>query len=118
VEIRALPISWNEKPATLYFGTDITEYQKLKEREALSLRRIEENIHQMALLNDKIRNPLNIIGAICDFDHSPHANEIHEQILVIQTMIEEVDRGWVESLKIQEFLKRYHDIRFEETNPS
>ena len=89
---------------------DITKQKKLQENEQIALRRIEENIHQMAVLNDQIRNPLTVISVMCETDDPPHKSDIMDQINKIDNLVQEVDLGFVESLKIRDFLRDYHGI--------
>ncbi|HWQ66994.1 MAG TPA: CHASE4 domain-containing protein [Methanospirillum sp.] len=92
------------------FAGDISELKRLQEIQALAMRRIEENIHQMAVLNDQIRNPLAIIQILCDTGEFPHIIEIQNQLQIITDLVLTIDQGWVESLKVRKFLKNQFDI--------
>jgi len=93
---------------------DITRQKKLQENEQIALKRIEENIHQMAVLNDQIRNPLTIISVLCEQDNPEHGEQMQAQVSRIDELVREVDRGFVLSLKIRDFLREYHDIAFDD----
>lgn len=92
------------------FIIDLTEREEARKREASALERIEKNIHQLASLNDQIRNPLTVINGLCEMDEPAHYEQIQEHILKIDQIIREVDRGWLESVKIREYLKKHHGI--------
>jgi PAS domain S-box-containing protein len=103
-------ISEDQVTGVRVFAADITKIKQLQEAQARAIKRIEENIHQMAVLNDQIRNPLTIIGLLCEGDGYPHNREIQAQINIITKMISAIDIGWVESLKIRQLLKNQFDI--------
>jgi PAS domain S-box-containing protein len=96
--------------SVIAFIIDICELKHSQEMQAKATRQIEDNIHQMAALNDQIRNPLTIIFSLCDMDQMPHFSEIETQIQIINDIIKKIDQGWVESLKIRHYLKRHYDI--------
>ncbi|MBN1167048.1 MAG: PAS domain S-box protein [Methanospirillaceae archaeon] len=89
---------------------DITRKKRLEKQQQVALQRIEENIHQMAVLNDQIRNPLTIISILCEEDTPGSCEKILEQINRIDSLVREVDKGFVLSLKIRDFLRDYHGI--------
>ncbi|MBN1167797.1 MAG: PAS domain S-box protein [Methanospirillaceae archaeon] len=99
---------------TLAVVMDITEKKKLQEKEKMALRQIEENVYQMAVLNDEIRNPLCIISVLCEEDNPPHYKDIIDQVNRIDNIVNEVDKGYVTSLKIRDFLREYHNIVIED----
>ena len=89
-------------------GRDISErvlYERLREQ-ALDLN--ARNIAQFAVLADHVRHPLQVIMGVADLlDDAETAEILSEQVKRINTRISELDREWVESRKIREFLKRY-----------
>lgn len=96
------------------FARDITEERELEHQQEVALSRIEENLHQLAAANDEIRNPVAAIIGLADVGGGENAGEIIEQARRIDRIISRLDRGWLESLKIREFLFRYHHIGKEE----
>ncbi|MGC9435726.1 MAG: PAS domain S-box protein [Methanomicrobiales archaeon] len=96
------------------FARDITEERELEHQQEVALSRIEENLHQLAAANDEIRNPVAAIIGLADVGGGENAEEIIEQARRIDRIISRLDRGWLESLKIREFLFRYHHIGKEE----
>jgi len=71
-----------------------------------ALRQIEQNLTQLAILNDEIRNPLAVITGIVSFRDDEVAKPVH----VIDDIVNRLDQGWLESEKIQEYLRKQHDI--------
>jgi PAS domain S-box-containing protein len=81
----------------------LTEAQK---REAYE--QIEKNIEQFAILGDHIRNPLAVIVGLADLTEGEASGRILEQARLIDGIIDQLDRGWIESEKVREFLRRYY----------
>ena len=77
---------------------------------------IEENLTNLATLNDHIRNPLMIISAYTEMDATEHAEVVMEQIKEIDGIINRLDRGFLESEKIREFLRKHHDLGINSRN--
>jgi regulator of replication initiation timing len=70
---------------------------------------IEENINAFAALVDGIRNPLAIISGTAELsvENDDAKKRLLECVSKIDTIVSKLDKGWVESEKIREFLKRY-----------
>ncbi|HMA04583.1 MAG TPA: CHASE4 domain-containing protein [Methanomicrobiales archaeon] len=93
----------NEQLRQEIFQRKLIEGQK---REAYE--QIEKNIEQFAILGDHIRNPLAVIVGLADLTEGAEAAKIMEQARVIDGIINQLDRGWIESEKVREFLRRYY----------
>ncbi|HXW99171.1 MAG TPA: PAS domain S-box protein [Methanomicrobiales archaeon] len=87
-------------------GRDITATKMMEEVEQKAFSQIEKNIEQLAILGDHIRNPLAVIVGIADLDGGPTSASIIQQARIIDTIITQLDRGWIESEKIREFLRK------------
>ncbi|MGE5832637.1 MAG: PAS domain S-box protein [Methanomicrobiales archaeon] len=87
-------------------GRDITATKMMEEVERKAFSQIEKNIEQLAILGDHIRNPLAVIVGIADLEGGPTSEDIIKQAQIIDRIITQLDRGWIESEKIREFLKR------------
>ncbi|WP_292393725.1 PAS domain S-box protein [Methanoculleus sp. UBA303] len=89
-------------------GRDISErilYERLREQ-ALDLN--ARNIAQFAVLADHVRHPLQVVMGVADLlDDEETAEKLREQVRRINMRISQLDREWMESRKIREFLKRY-----------
>ena len=90
---------------------DITEWKALEQElrnEGLS--RIEENMEQFQILNDRIRNPLQAIKGYVELGDNPYRDQIAEQIRIVNDLVTQLDRGWVESEKVRSFLIRHYQL--------
>jgi PAS domain S-box-containing protein len=122
------PISFEEEHAGRWFRTsvyptgeteggtpgiavqsqDITEMRELEEkvkREGLS--QIEENMEQFTILNDQIRNPLQVIAGYAELVDPPVRTRIEEQVRIVDDLVGRLDKGWIESEKVRSFLIRH-----------
>jgi PAS domain S-box-containing protein len=79
-----------------------------REMEKEGLTQIEKNMEQFQVLNDHIRNPLQIISALTTLDNGPNAEKVLQQIAVIDDLVTRLDKGWVESEKVRSFLLRHY----------
>lgn len=81
-----------------------------KENEALrkkAFEQIEHNMEQFAIIGDHVRHPLQVLLARADLmEDKETAEKIREQVLRINARIRQLDRGWIESREIREFLRR------------
>ena len=72
---------------------------------------IEKNIEQFATLGDHLRNPLTAIIGLCDLlNDRTTADKIHARAMEIDTLITRIDRGWIDSEKVRNIIKKYYDI--------
>lgn len=64
-------------------------------------------MEQFAILGDHVRHPLQVIMARADLmEDEETAASIREQVRRINAIVRQLDRGWVESHAIREFLRR------------
>ncbi len=89
-------------------GRDITERKFGEQARRQAFKQIERNIEQFAVLGDHIRQPLQVtLGRAELLDDEGAAEVIREQVWRINDYIRQLDRGWVESRKIREYLQRH-----------
>lgn len=87
---------------------DITEQRRSEEMRRQAFTQIEQNMEQFAILGDHIRLPLQVILATSELLDDEQASErIRKQVWRINDIIRQLDRGWVESREIREFLRRH-----------
>jgi PAS domain S-box-containing protein len=111
VEINAHIITLMGKKVVLSVVRDITERKKTDEQIRNSLVQIENDLVQMALFNDQIRNPLAVIIALLDSEKESKTNtKICEQVYKIDELITTLDRQYMNSEKVREFLKKHYDF--------
>jgi PAS domain S-box-containing protein len=93
---------------------DITRRKEMEEVHKTALRQIEKNIEQFAILGDHIRNPLTVIvGLTCMFAEDI-ALKVLAQAREIDRIITEIDRGWIESDKVRNIIRKYYGIGSQE----
>ncbi|MDV2481246.1 PAS domain S-box protein [Methanoculleus sp. Wushi-C6] len=109
VELNESPILEHGKVVGVQaVGRDITERKQNEQLRRQAFWQIERNIEQFAVLGDHIRQPLQVtLGRAELLDDAETAAVIREQVERINDYIRQLDRGWVESRKVREFLRRH-----------
>jgi PAS domain S-box-containing protein len=110
VEISAHTFEFRGRKVVLSIARDITERKIYEEKLTESLDQISRNMVQFAILNDQIRNPLQVIMGEVMLDHEPNRDLVLDQIKKIDEMISRLDRGYLESEKVREFLQRHFGL--------
>lgn len=88
---------------------DITDHKRFEAQlKKEGITQIEQNMEQFQILNDQIRNPLQAIMGYVSLDCIHYRERIMEQIAVIDTLVDRLDRGWLESEKVRRFLLRHY----------
>jgi PAS domain S-box-containing protein len=87
---------------------DISERKQIEQIKREAYTQIERNMEQFAVLNDHIRNPLQAIVGLADLEGGPLSDKIYQQAMEIDAIIKQLDIGWIESKKIQEFLRKHY----------
>lgn len=89
----------------LAFALAATELEEQK-REAYE--QLSENILQFAALIDEIRNPLAVLTGLVELkvEDEELLREIMEQINKIDKVCDKLEKGWVETEKVREFLEK------------
>jgi PAS domain S-box-containing protein len=88
--------------------TDITAEKQLEEIKKERFVEIEQNLEYLAILNDKIRNPLSVITGIADAMDIPEKDVILNCVWEIDGIIQQLDRGWLQSEKIRKYLIKHY----------
>ncbi|UYU18505.1 PAS domain-containing protein [Methanoculleus submarinus] len=89
-------------------GRDITERKQNEQLRQHAFEQIERNIEQFAILGDHIRQPLQVILGMSELlDEQKATGRIREQVHRINSYITDLDRGWIESRQVREFLRRH-----------
>lgn len=92
-------------------GQDVTDRKRLEKEKESAMVQIQQNIAQLAILNDGIRNPLMIISLNADaIGETDHTRQIIDQVDKIDEMVRQLDIRWVESEKIFRFLQKHYQI--------
>lgn len=89
---------------------DVTELHEMYRRELQAIEQMEENLGQLAAVNDQIRNPLAIISSLTELSENEYHAEIEEQVDRINRMVDEIDLGFVATDKVRTYLRKYYEI--------
>ncbi|MCK4270789.1 MAG: hypothetical protein KAW93_09950, partial [Methanogenium sp.] len=93
---------------------DITRLKKAEAERSLAMRQIADNMRGFAILNDQIRNPLQVIYGITSIEEGENWRKIEESVSRIDALIRQIDTGFVESLEIYQFMERHYGISKED----
>lgn len=118
VHVKARLLRFGGNEYVLQLARDITEERESQHRETEALKNIEMNLIQLATLNDEIRNPLSVIAGVTDMEMKDSKDIILDQVEKIDEIISRLDRSWIESAKIREFLKKHLEINGREDDES
>jgi PAS domain S-box-containing protein len=80
--------------------------EKKMEREGII--QMEKNMEQFQILNDEIKNPLQVIMGLTLMEEGQYQEEILNQIAIINEIVSKLDRGWIESEKVRTFLLHHY----------
>jgi two-component system, response regulator PdtaR len=86
--------------------TDHKQFEHTLKKEGIT--QIEQNMEQFQILNDQIRNPLQAIMGYVNLDCVQYRDRIIRQIELIDTLVDRLDSGWVESEKVRRFLLKHY----------
>jgi PAS domain S-box-containing protein len=87
---------------------DITDRKYLEEElKKAGLSQAALNIEKFQILNDQIRNPLQVIRGYLALGPAEYQGEINKQVEIIDNIVTELDMGWLESEKVQQFLIKH-----------
>jgi len=96
---------------TIGIAFDISEKKRWElDREQLLLQ-LEQNMIELSILNDKIRNPLTVISTLSAMYEPELEQKISLYINQIDDIITNLDRRWVDSEKTIRFLQKHYNIR-------
>lgn len=110
VEINARIFDQYGQKAVLAIARDITERREIDHLKMEAFEQIEKNMQQFAILNDQIRNPLQGIIGIADLMQNEFSEKIIKLSWMINDIVQKLDFGYIESEKIQEFLRKYYGV--------
>jgi hypothetical protein len=96
----------------LLVARNISERKEAGKLKLEAFRQIEKNMEQFAILNDHLRNPLQVIVGLTLLhgENEEISQNILPQAEVINHIVHQLDQGWIESEKIRDWLKRYYEF--------
>lgn len=107
VEITALKVTIQTEEFIIQISRDISDRVKIRQLQKNAFEQINRNIEQFAILNDRIRNPLSVILTLASFSDTPENVRISDQVNIIDSLVDELDKGFIESEKVRKYLIRY-----------
>ncbi|MCX6692365.1 MAG: PAS domain S-box protein [Methanoregula sp.] len=107
VEIYAHIFHQLGRPAVLAVCHDITERIENEKIRDEAFSQIGDNMEKFAILNDHIRNPLQIIIMSLNNLEPEERELVVKQVAIINGIINRLDMGYLESEKIRNFLKKH-----------
>lgn len=96
---------------TIGISIDITNQKTLEEERKKLIIQLEKNLIELALLNDKIRNPLTVISTLVEMHAPVIEGSIFACIDDINDIINNLDKRWAESEKTLNYLQKHYGIR-------
>lgn len=83
--------------------------RRIEEEKVEALSQIERNMEELSILNDHIRNPLQVILGLAEIGEERYYEAMSEQVNEIDGIVRRLDQRCLESEKIRDFLqKHYH----------
>lgn len=95
------------RPVMLIVARDVAEERRREQEQVDSLRQIQKNMEQFQILNDQIRNPVQVIIGLADMEGGDVGGRIIRQAYEIDEIVRQLDAGWLESAKVSAYLRRY-----------
>ncbi len=95
------------RPVMLIVARDVAEERRREQEQVDSLRQIQKNMEQFQILNDQIRNPVQVIIGLADMEGGDVGGRIIRQAYEIDEIVRQLDVGWLESAKVSAYLRRY-----------
>lgn len=89
---------------------DRTKNHHLEELKKEAFFQIEKNMEQFAILNDHVRNPLQVIVGLADLYGGDMGLKIISQAREINEIVTRLDVGWIESEKVRDMLSKHYGI--------
>ncbi len=84
-----------------------TEVELLKKE---AFQQIEHNMEQFSILNDQIRNPLQVILLDTTTVDEKTKDLISDQVQIIEKILDTLDERYLESEKVRKFLRKYYSL--------
>jgi len=91
----------------LVVARDVSKERRVEKEQIASLQMIEKNMEQFLILNDQIRNPVQVIIGLADIEGGDLGERIIQQANEINRIISQLDLGWLESAKVTSYMRRH-----------
>ena len=87
----------------------------LEEEKVEALSQIERNMEDLSILNDHIRNPLQVILGLAENGDEEHCAIMAAQVQEIDSIVRRLDQRCLESEKIRDFLRKHYHFEKKDT---
>ncbi|MDD4254145.1 MAG: PocR ligand-binding domain-containing protein [Methanofollis sp.] len=87
---------------------DVTERRRLEEMREEAFAQIDRNFAQLAVLNDRIRNPLTAIVGLAGMAEGAFSEKILRHAMEIDDIVTHLDERWLECETVRGFLRRHY----------
>ncbi|NLV28365.1 MAG: PAS domain-containing protein [Methanomicrobiales archaeon] len=88
------------------------ELRQSEKDRTLALSQVRKNFAELSILNDGIRNPLTVIVAQTELKCPEIADIVISQAKEIDELITQLDRRWIESEKVINYIRKHHGIEY------
>ena len=113
ISITPLKIDDGEITSLVIYFHDVSfRVQREEEIRRAGLAQLELNMEQFQVLNDEIRNPIQVIKGLNLLQGGEYSGRIEVQLGIINDLIDKLDRAWVQSEKVHKFLLRHYQHGF------
>lgn len=120
IAITPLKIDGSQVSSLVISFHDVSDrVQREEEIRRAGLAQLELNMEQFQILNDEIRNPIQVIKGLNLMQGGEYTSQIETQLGIINDLIDKLDRAWVQSEKVHKFLLRHyqHGLFIEDESP-
>ena len=113
ISFTPLKIDENRVSSVVIYFHDVSgRVEREEEIRRAGLAQLELNMEQFQILNDEIRNPLQVIKGYNLLQGGDFGEKIDAQLQAINDLIDKLDRAWVQSEKVHKFLLRHYQHGF------
>lgn len=110
-KIKKMPITHEfRQEQSVFVLSDITRSTVLDEIRRDVFCQLNRNMEQFAILNDEIRNPLQVLSGIIELKDPRLADEIRPFVDEINLIVRKLDIGWLESEKVRSMIERHYGV--------
>jgi len=110
-KIKKMPITHEfRQEQSVFVLSDITRSTVLDEIRREVFCQLNRNMEQFAILNDEIRNPLQVLSGIVELKDPRLADEIRPLVEEINMIVRKLDMGWLESEKVRSMIARHYGV--------
>jgi len=88
--------------------------RRLEEQKVEAISQVERNMEELSILNDHIRNPLQIILGTAENGDAAYYNTMSSQVQEIDDIVRRLDQRCLESEKIRDFLRKNYQFEIKD----